>query len=92
MKAGEPYSERPRDTVPRMRIAPQEELAHRFAYHPPNGDGIPELHASARASCHETAKFLADNIPSCRELSLALTKLEEAMMWANAAIARNMNG
>jgi hypothetical protein len=27
--------------------------------------------------------------PGSRELSLAITKLEEAVFWANAAIARN---
>lgn len=27
--------------------------------------------------------------PSSRERSLAMTKLEEAVMWANSAIARN---
>lgn len=29
------------------------------------------------------------NAPPSRERSLALTKLEESVMWANAAIARN---
>lgn len=31
-----------------------------------------------------------DNLcPDSRELSLAITKLEEAIMWANASIARS---
>ena len=41
----------------------------------------------------EQARVLATNIlsntPRSREQSLALTKLEESIMWANAAIARN---
>lgn len=35
------------------------------------------------------AERLSQLCPQSRELSLALTKLEEAVMWANAAIARN---
>lgn len=35
------------------------------------------------------AKELVKLCPEGRELSLALTHLEEAMFWANAAIARN---
>jgi hypothetical protein len=31
---------------------------------------------------------LSDTIPPGREQALFVTKLEEAMMWANAAIAR----
>lgn len=41
----------------------------------------------------EYGKFLAveieENCPDSREKSLALTKVEEAVMWANASIARN---
>lgn len=40
----------------------------------------------------DTMKIAADQImsvtPNSREQSLALTKLEEAMFWANAAVAR----
>ena len=35
------------------------------------------------------ANLLVDNCPPSRELSLALTNLEQVMFWANAAIARN---
>ena len=38
---------------------------------------------------HEFAIFLTKTCPESRELSLALTHLEEAVMQANAAIARN---
>lgn len=35
----------------------------------------------------EEAERLIRRIGPCRERSLALTKLDEALMWANAAIA-----
>ena len=35
------------------------------------------------------ARCILDRTPKSREQSLALTKLEEAIMWANASIARN---
>ncbi len=35
------------------------------------------------------AQYVLALTPESREQSLAVTKLEEAMMWANAAIARN---
>jgi hypothetical protein len=35
------------------------------------------------------AHWMVDNVPTGRELSVALTKLEEASMWARAGISRN---
>ncbi|MDX9972524.1 MAG: hypothetical protein RBU21_05975 [FCB group bacterium] len=37
----------------------------------------------------ELAEEITRSCPECREKSLALTKVEEAVMWANAAIARH---
>ena len=59
-----------------------------FTYHAPKGD-----QTSRYAFLRDEAKKLAFNImascPDSRERALALTKLEEAIMWANASIARN---
>jgi hypothetical protein len=33
------------------------------------------------------ARLIAENTPNCREQALALTNLEQAIMWANKAIA-----
>lgn len=64
------------------------ELANRFTYHPPKGD-----QAVRYSDIRRTGANLADVInlsaPDSREKSLAITHLEEAVMWANAAIARN---
>ncbi len=42
-----------------------------------------------RGHAQEYALSLLDICPESRELSVALTKLEEVVFWANAAIARN---
>lgn len=47
------------------------------------------LHERVREVTKECALTLIELCPESRELSLALTALEETMMWANAAIARN---
>lgn len=63
-------------------------LERNFTHHPPSGPKI-VLHEKIRNDVKVIALYMADNIPESRELSLAITKLEEAVMWANAAVARN---
>lgn len=59
-----------------------------FVYHVPKDDQ-PERYQRIRTAAGELAHLLITNCPKSRELSLALTKLEEAIFWANASIARN---
>jgi hypothetical protein len=59
-----------------------------FSYHAPSGDQ-PERYAMIRKIAKHIATHLLEVCPDCRERSLAITKLEEAVFWANAAIARN---
>lgn len=65
-----------------------EALENRFTYHAPNATQA-NFFPSVRDSLLATAKHIRDCTPFSREQSLALTALEEAMFWANAAIARN---
>lgn len=65
-----------------------EELVHRYAYHTPTPDKI-KIHEYVRKAGLELAMDLAAMCPDGREKSLALAKVEEAIFWANAAIARN---
>lgn len=65
-----------------------EELEDRFTYHPPK-DGQPLKYEALRGSGLFMAKGIIALAPDSRERSIALTKVEEAVMWANAAIARN---
>ena len=59
-----------------------------FIYHIPKYDQTVRYEA-IRSRARWVARFMMESCPRCRELSLAITKLEEAVFWANAAIARN---
>ncbi len=65
-----------------------KKLGVAFTYHAPKLDQ-PQRYESLRASARKLADEFCANCPPSRELSLALTNLEQAVMWANAAIARN---
>lgn len=65
-----------------------DDLRNRFTYHPPK-DSQPIRYEMIRGGARALAAIIADNTPDSREKSLAITKLEEAVMWGNAAIARN---
>lgn len=60
----------------------------RFNHHPPQDPFTIERHVVVRRALKDAAEILLETCVPCRETSLALTKLEEAMMWANAGIAR----
>lgn len=63
-------------------------LANRFNYHPANTPERQKAHENVREDLKHVAINLLALLPEGREKSLAFTKLEEAMFWANAAIAR----
>lgn len=64
-----------------------QELETRFTYHTPKGDQ-PARYVVLRDTAKGLAQLFLTHCPESRERSLALTKLEEAVMWANASIAR----
>jgi hypothetical protein len=69
--------------------SPDEELIERnFTYHAPKGNQA-ERYEQIRSMAKHVAFNLIQHCPASRERSLAMTKLEECVMWANAAIARN---
>lgn len=70
-----------------MHITP-EDIERRFDHHPPPDEERVEAHQGVRTVLRETAKYIVARVPPGREASLAITKLEEAMYWANAALAR----
>jgi hypothetical protein len=64
------------------------DLNNRFTYHPPK-DGQAERYQLIRATASSLAALIDEQAPDSREKSLAITHLEDAVMWANASIARN---
>jgi hypothetical protein len=73
-----------------MRLDDQtlDKLNKRFTYHSPKNDQ-PERYQKIRQDALALAILITSNTPESREQSLAITHLEETVMWANAAIARN---
>jgi hypothetical protein len=63
------------------------DIEHRFTYHKPDEEHA-RLHDQVRTRLKNVAHSLNILLTEGREKSLAITKLEEAMFWANAAIAR----
>lgn len=66
----------------------QGQIRRSFTYHAPHGTQ-PARYEQLRDKAREFAELLARLTPASREQSLALTHLEDAVMCANAAIARN---
>lgn len=64
------------------------DIENNFTYHPPT----PEQQKKYK-KLRNDAQYLAHIInrlcPESRERSIAFTRLEECIMWANASIARN---
>lgn len=69
-------------------IKATEKIERAFTYHPPKGDQA-ERYTAIRENAKAFAFAIAELTPYSREQSLAFTALEEAVMWANASIARN---
>jgi hypothetical protein len=65
-----------------------KDIEHRFAFHPATDEEKRNAHTSVRDRCRQLADFLNEKIPEGREKALAITHLEEVMMWGNAALAR----
>lgn len=61
-------------------------LNNSFTYHSPKDDQ-PERYVILRDTAKDLATLIVANTPPGREQSLAITKLEESIMWANKAIA-----
>lgn len=65
-----------------------EDIEHRFAFHAATTDEKRDAHTSVRQACRRLADHINETCPDGREKSLAITAIEEAMFWGNAALAR----
>jgi hypothetical protein len=69
----------------------QTDLENKFTYHPPKDDQIAS-YTTIRKFAKEYAMLINELVPDSREKSLAITRIEESVMWANAGIARKDDG
>lgn len=65
------------------------DIENRFAFHAATTDEKRDAHTSVRQACRRLADFVNENVPDGREKAVAITHIEDAMMWANAGIARS---
>ena len=72
--------------VPKDYVSPQ--IENNFSYHTPK-KGQPAKYQAIRDKAKELAHMIDELCPNSREKSVAQTNLEQAVMWANASIARN---
>jgi hypothetical protein len=80
-----------RRSVASMAALPEDDVARRFAYHPPRRAGVADLHEHVRDECAGLAQELNRVLPGCPEAWKALDAVDLACMHANAAIARHYN-
>lgn len=69
-------------------MIPRLDLDNRFTYHAPK-PGQPEIYTQIRDKAKELANLIVSLAPDCRETDVAVSKIEESSMWANAGIARH---
>jgi hypothetical protein len=72
----------------REKLMDMRDLENRFTHHPPKGDQAVR-YGQIRSDAKHLAYVIDELAPDSREKSLAITHLEDVVMWANAAIARN---
>lgn len=68
----------------------EDTIENNFKYHKPMEKNI-EKFKEIRDEGRTFAKLMMDEVPECPERTLAFRKIEEAVMWANAGLARNQH-
>jgi hypothetical protein len=64
-----------------------DDLENRFTYHPPTAEQIP-LYEEIRPAGKALARMVLRMVPAGPERDKALDSIDQAIMWANAGIAR----
>lgn len=65
-----------------------QQIDNIFTYHSPKNDQ-PQRYEEIRTQARHLAHLIVQTTPESREQSLAITNLQQAVMFANAAIAIN---
>lgn len=64
------------------------ELETRFSYHPPRNDEEKNFYETFRDDVKRLGVVILEECRPSRERSIALTALDQVVMWANASVAR----
>lgn len=67
-------------------------LENRFTYHPVRSEDQAKTYERIRAAGKEFARIVNELAPERPEKGTAIDKIDEAVMWANAAISRGTHG
>lgn len=70
-------------------MSQKEQIERIFTYQPPKNDSQIERYKEIRNAGRLMAEIIVDACPVSEEYKIALQKIREAIMWANAAIACN---
>ena len=74
-------------------MAPSSEALHRLSYHPVGGERQRQIYETNRELFMSVFDYVTNlGGGPTREKSLALTALQESLMWANAHVACNQVG
>ena len=65
-----------------------EQIINNFKYRSPRNEQTGDIEKTIHNAAKQAALYYAKVCPESRELDNAITALEQAVMWANAAIAR----
>ena len=76
--------------MPYYTVSPDDlkQIEAIFTFHPVQLDQ-PDRYQALRAEAKDLARHILATCPPSRERSLAITNLQQAIMWANASIAIN---
>jgi len=85
---GAPENPKPGTPIAEARKQARGEILTRFDAHA-TGEGQSISIARLRIAAKQMAGVIDDEVTPSREKSVALRKLEEALFWANAGVARN---
>lgn len=70
------------------RLKQVQDMRWNMNNHKPTSEAV-DLIEYMRALAKQFGEGIIQSAPDCRERSVALTNLEQTLMWTNAAIARN---
>ena len=69
-----------------------EEITNWFTYHPPRDQAQIDQYAEIRAAGEELALLIRDSCPPSADTTAAVRSVRQAVMWANASIACDLDG